>query len=285
MTSSVTSSAMILSAKRSIYTVRALEQYPELVHGISMRTAPDGTDWNLSARRGTPQHPPDPEVALANRHKLTEILGIDIERMVGCQQVHGSEVVVVGAADAGKGMIPGMPSIEGADAMVTATPELYLLALAADCPPVFFYDPVSRVVGLAHSGWKGTAGRISAKVVAVMVRQFGSRPQDVRCAIGPGVGPCCYSVRADVVERVEESFTTAWQQLDDTPPLLEERDSLTYFNLRATIQRSLQEADIPAENISTEAVCTSHSTDTFYSHRGENGQCGLFGAVVGLRGS
>src|SRR5688500_1299498 len=125
-----TSSVSAMPVQNSIYRLPSLEQYPHLVHGISTRTAPDGHDWNLSARRGTPQHPPDPAVALANRLKLAEALGIKLDMMVGCQQVHGAEVAVVGRADAGRGLRPGTPSIQGADAMVTATPGLFLMVLA-----------------------------------------------------------------------------------------------------------------------------------------------------------
>jgi len=277
------SSAALLPVHRGIYSVWALEQYPELVVGISTRTAPDGGDWNLSARRGTPQHPPDPAIALSNRIKLAEALGIELDMMVGCQQVHSAEVAVVSVADAGRGMRPGVPSIEGADAMITATPGLFLMVLAADCPPVFFYDPVSRAVGLAHSGWKGTAGRIAGKVVEAMSTEFGSRPQDIQVAIGPGVGSCCYNVRDDVTNQVESSFPEAWQQSRNVDALLTHDEGLVYFNLWAAIKRALLDVGVAADNISSGALCTAHNTGTFYSHRGEEGKCGLFGAVIGLR--
>jgi len=275
--------ANILPGHIGIYSLDALRYYKGLVHGISTRTAPDGSDWNLSARRGTPQHPPDPVVALSNRGKVADALGIELDMMVGCQQVHGAEVAVVGVADAGKGMRPGMPSIEGADAMVTATPGLFLMVLAADCPPVFLFDPVARVVGLAHSGWKGTAGRISGGTVAAMCREFGGQLQNIRAVIGPGVGPCCYSVGEEVVEQVENSFPGAWNPCPTGPPLLEAKDGQIFFNLWAGIKRALLDAGVLDENIFIEDVCTAHNTATFYSHRGELGRCGLFGAVLGLR--
>src|SRR5439155_9203912 len=144
------------------------------LHGISTRIAPDGGDWNLSSKRGGPQHPPSWEVALANREKLAQRLDISLDSMVGCQQVHGSQVALVRAEDAGRAMYPDKPSMQGADAMVTNTPGIYLLVLSADCPPVFLYDPVRRAIGLAHSGWKGTVARIAAGAVEAMSREFGS---------------------------------------------------------------------------------------------------------------
>src|SRR3954447_10974144 len=87
--------APALPVHRGIYSVQALERYPELLQGITTRLSPGGEDWNLSARRGTPQHPPSWDRAIANRESLAERLGISPDRMVGCQQVHGSEVAVV----------------------------------------------------------------------------------------------------------------------------------------------------------------------------------------------
>src|SRR5437588_2109066 len=99
-----------LPVERGIYRVSPLDRFPELLHGISTRRSPDGDDWNLSARRGTPQHPPSWDRALANRETFARALGIPLDRMVGCQQVHGSEVAVVGSKDAGRGMYPNVPS-------------------------------------------------------------------------------------------------------------------------------------------------------------------------------
>ena len=102
--------------------------------------------------------------------------------------------------------------------MVTDTPGLNLMALSADCPPVFFYDPVKHVIGLAHSGQKGTALRIAGNVVEAM-RTFRPDPSDITVAIGPGIGPCCYKVGPEVVEAVERSSAGAWEAGYDAPVL------------------------------------------------------------------
>jgi YfiH family protein len=268
-----------LHLDNGIYRIAALDRYPELLHGISTRRSPGGEDWNLSARRGTPDHPPGWERALSNRETLARVLGVPLKRMVGCQQVHGSAVAVVGPEDAGRGMSPEAPSVQGADAMVTDCRGLYLMALSADCPPVVLYDPVRRAIGLAHSGWKGTVARIAANTVEAMVDNFGSEPDDIVAAIGPGIGPCCYEVGPNVVEAVESAFFGAW---DPPDPLLEKRDGGTYFNLWGGIQRALLEAGLRPESVSVERVCTADNPVVFYSHRGEKGLCGLFGAVVGI---
>ncbi len=269
-----------LYARGGVLRVGALDRYPELLHAISTRTAPDGGDWNLTAKRGSAEHPPSPEIALANREKLAGLLGISLDRVVGCRQIHGTQVARVYERDGGRGMTPDNPSIEDTDAMLTDVPELYLMALSADCPPVFFYDPTRRVIGLAHSGWKGTVGRIAGNVVEDMVDDFGSDVRDIVAVVGPGIGPCCYSVGENVIEAVEGEFMNAWGGVQAA--LLEKRDGLVYFNLRETIRRALLEAGVMPENITVEEVCTADNLDVLYSHRAEKGQCGLFGAVLGM---
>lgn len=271
------STAGALPVEDGIYRVAVLERFPELLQGITTRLAPDGEDWNLSGRRGTPEHPPSMERAFANRRKLAERLGISLERMVGCQQVHGSEVAVVGPEDAGRGMFPDRPSMQGADAMVTNAPGLYLMALSADCPPVLFYDPVKRAVGMAHSGWKGTVAKVAARTVEALRREFDSDPADIVAVIGPGIGACCYEVGQNVVEAAQAAFPGSWED-----GLLAERGGSTYFDIPGAIRAALLEAGLDPENVAAEGVCTGHNTRTFYSHRAEAGQCGLFGAVLGL---
>jgi polyphenol oxidase len=268
-----------------IFRLDALMPYRELVHGISVRLTPEGEDWNLSSKRGTPQHPPSMERALRNRERLAAALGISPRRMVSCRQVHGSDVIVVGEAEAGIGIYPELGPTPDSDALVTGTPGLYLMALSADCPPVFLYDPVRRVVGLAHSGWKGTVARIAANVVATMHAHFGSQPSDIVAAVGPGIGSCCYRVGENVVSAAEESFGPgAWQIHPGAgAPILHRDGEESYFNLGEAIRTSLLDAGVPTGQVSVLDACTGHNTAHFYSHRIEAGQCGLFGAVLGMR--
>ncbi|MBF6612246.1 MAG: peptidoglycan editing factor PgeF [Chloroflexi bacterium] len=272
--------ATILPVERGVYRIAALDPYQELVHAISTRRSPEGAYWNLSARRGSPEHPPDQSDALANRRSLAERLGISLDKMVGCQQVHQTVVARVGPADEGRGMSVASPSIQGADAMITDARGLYLLALSADCPPIFFYDPLRQAIGLAHSGWRGTVGRIAANVVGEMSRCFGTVPSDLVVAVGPGIGPCCYAVGQNVVDAVEANFYGAWE---GPTPLLTAVQGSVYFNLWEAIRLALIDAGVTSERISVERVCTACNSDMFFSHRAEEGRCGLFGAVLGMR--
>jgi YfiH family protein len=269
-----------LFPEAGLLRLEALAPYPELLHGISTRQAPDGDDWNLSAHRGSPQHPPDPATALRNRQKLAALLRVSLDSMVACHQVHGIRVVPVTSADAGRGTRPDTPSAYDADAMVTSTPGVTLVVLSADCPPVFLYDPVRHVIGLAHSGWKGTVGRIAGQVAATMAEHYGCESRNIVAAVGPSIGPCCYNVGDNVISAAQASFSGVW---DGDVPVLQCRDEQTYFNLPEAIRRALLDAGLQPGNVAVAQACTAHNRNLFYSHRGAAGQCGLFGAALGMR--
>ena len=63
---------------------------------------------------------------------------------------------------------------------------------------------MTGAVGAAHAGWRGTAARIAEKAVKAMEVHFGSRPEDIRAAIGPNIGPCCFETDADVPQALLE---------------------------------------------------------------------------------
>ena len=76
-----------------------------------------------------------------------------------------------------------------------------LATFYADCVPLFFIDPVNRAVGLSHSGWRGTVGRMGARTLEVMEKQYGTNPESVYAAIGPSICQKCYEVSGDVAEQ------------------------------------------------------------------------------------
>jgi purine-nucleoside/S-methyl-5'-thioadenosine phosphorylase / adenosine deaminase len=283
-----------------IYLLAGFAAYPDLVQGCTTRCRPAGpwgpaSDWNLK-RRGA-----DPARADANWAAFATTLGIPGTRMVAPEQIHGTEVAAVTEADAGLGTLAGQRGIEGADALITHTPGLLLLAGSADCVPVFVYDPVTPAVGLAHAGWKGTAGRIAERTVQAMVQNYGSDPARLVAVIGPSIGPCCYDVGGEVVEAIRDAYPGADDEWQGEPPLLvwsrrrpawkdqqdlprseAESDEKPFLDLWQANRRSLLLAGLAAENIAIDGVCTAETTELFYSHRAEGGRAGRFVAFLGL---
>ena len=114
-----------------------------------------------------------------------------------------------------------------------------------------------------------------------MVKDHGCEPRNIVAAVGPSIGPCCYIVGDNVIEAAQASFPGAW---DGDTPVLQRRGEHTYFNLPEGIRRALLDAGLQPGNIAVAQACTAHNRHLFYSHRGDAGQCGLFGAVLGMRG-
>ncbi|MGH2523949.1 MAG: peptidoglycan editing factor PgeF [Anaerolineales bacterium] len=205
----------------------------------------------------------------ANRERAFRALGRAPASVADLWQVHSAEVV---RADSPRG---AGEHLGKADALVTNRPGVTLFLRFADCVPVLLVDPCRQVIGLAHAGWKGTLAKIVAATVQAMVEHYGSRPADIWAGIGPSIGPCHYEVGPEVVEQTWAGFGAHADEL------LAPRDSRYHLDLWAANARVLREAGI--ERIESSHLCTACRTDEFFSHRGERGRTGRFGALIGLR--
>lgn len=147
---------------------------------------------NLSFNRGD-----DPEAVRENFRRVSEALGAQYGDFVFSDQTHTANVRRVTRADAGNGLVREK-SFFDTDGLITDEPGLVLSTFYADCVPLYFADPVHHAIGLSHSGWRGTVQQIGRVTVEAMGREFGSRPEDIICAIGPSICQDCYEVGAEV---------------------------------------------------------------------------------------
>ena len=179
-----------------------------LAHGISTRMG--GVSKPPFAALNMALHVGDCAAdVLENRRLFAEALGLDAARIVTPRQVHGDEVRLVRASDAGMGASRYDESVPACDALMTAESGLPLLLCFADCVPLLFFDPVRRVIAAAHAGWKGTVAEIGRKTVQRMGEAFGSRPQDILAGIGPSIGACCFEVGEEVAAAFHAAFPEA----------------------------------------------------------------------------
>ncbi len=194
----------------------------------------------------------------------------------------------------------GKPLLVG-DGLVTDAPGLLLAVKTADCMPIIIVDPKKRAVGVFHAGWRGTLNRIAEKGVGEMRRWFGSRPQDLKAALGPSIRNCCYNVGEEVRDHFRSQFGYAdelfreWQTYEDIHlkyPLLfltmrapghSELPYRIFLDLAQANRRQLLDAGLREANIETVDACTSCDTKRFFSHRREKGLTGRMMAVVGIR--
>lgn len=181
------------------------------------------------------------------------------------EQVHGTRIHVVNASDAGRGSQSLDTVIPNVDALVT-TSTLGLMAFFADCVPVFLYHPQLKIIGIAHAGWKGTAGKIVLNTLE-QFRKLGGDPADCWVALGPSIGPCCYEVDKRVIKGFEEGF-------HQTPFLKPGKPGHAMLDLWEANQVVLREAGVSQEKIWVAGVCTACHTDSFFSHRIEGPKTG-----------
>ena len=155
---------------------------------------------NLSFDRGD-----DPAKVSENFKRIGASMGVAVEDMVLSKQTHTTNVRVVTEADKGKGVMRDRDYTD-VDGMITNVPGICLVTSYADCVPLYFVDPVKKAIGLSHSGWRGTVGKIGKNTVQLMQENFGSKPEDLLAAVGPSVCMDCYEVSEYVIEQYKEDF-------------------------------------------------------------------------------
>lgn len=215
------------------------------------------------------------ENVLENYRRVASSLQVKCENMVLSQQVHDNKIRIVSEIDRGKGILRES-DIQGVDGLMTQSPEVVLVTFYADCVPLFFFDPVKRVIALSHSGWRGTVKQIGPRTLEEMQLRFGSKPQDVIIAIGPSIGSCCMEVGPEVYEQFTDSF--AWVD----PFVRQGEGDRLYIHLQGIIRRSLEDAGAHPDHITDAAMCTRCNRDLFFSHRGDCGKTGSLAAIMQL---
>lgn len=257
------------------HTCDAFSSTDGVLHAFATRlggvSRPPFDSLNLGRSRGD-----EPTAVRENYRRLANALGTRLDRLVMCRQVHSDRVLTVTQADALTDLYDN--DIPEADGLVTNVPGLALAVFYADCIPVLLFDPVKRVVGAVHSGWRGTAQGIAARAVTRMCEAFGSQPSDIRAAIGPGICPTCFQTHADVPQAMRAQWGAAADAF--IQPIPGEKFEV---DLKGLIGQTLRQHHIPAQNIFTLPLCTSCQAALYWSHRRLGDARGNQAAVIVLQ--
>ena len=228
---------------------------------------------NLSFERGD-----RPEAVLENFRRIGAELGVRCEDMVLSKQTHTVNVRVVTGADRGNGITreQGYTDVDG---LITNEPGVCLVTSYADCVPLYFVDPVKKAIGLSHSGWRGTVGKIGKKTVEMMTECFGSEPADILAAVGPSICRDCYEVGKDVIG----SFRRAFRE-ELWPELFYEKENGKYqLDLWKTNEQIFLESGILPEHMAVTNLCTHCNSEILYSHRAAGSKRGNLCAFLALK--
>ena len=245
------------------YSFPSFDQIPFVRHGFSTRLGgvSEGTfvSMNLSFTRG------DDSAAVR----------VNAEDVVISAQTHTANVKIVTAEDRGRG-ITREKEYNDVDGLITNDPNVVLCTQYADCVPLFFVDPVKRVVATSHAGWRGTAAGIAAVTVDKMVEEFGCRREDILAGIGPSIGHCCFEVDRPVYE--------AFCQVPvfDEGCFTADPNDKFHVNLQEINRRWMLKSGILAENITVTDLCTKCHPDIFWSHRVTGDARGSLAAFIAI---
>lgn len=238
-------------------------------HCFTTRMGGVSSDYLESLNIGTSRGD-DPENVVENYRILGRALGFDVQNLVLSRQVHSDIVLPVSEAHRGAGLFA--PHLPDCDALITNTPGIALTIFTADCTPIVLWDCVTGAVGAIHAGWRGTAAAIAAKTVEAMTRQYGSRPEDIRAAIGPNIAQCHFETNADVPDALTSAFGPEIQQF------IVQRGKKFFPDLKAVNAWVLNQAGVSHVEISEE--CTVCQCNRFWSHRVTQGHRGSQGAII-----
>lgn len=225
---------------------------------------------NLGCHRGDEE-----ENLRENYRRFGAATGTDMARVVMTNQVHGVEVRAVDERDIKPDLLAPTPF--EADGLVTDQPRITLVIFSADCIPILLFDPVRKVIAACHAGWRGTAGAIARVTVEAMKSRYGCDPGDIRAAIGPGIGPCCFETDGDVPQAMEAQLGSL------AAPFVQEvrpgryRVDLKGINRAILLQTGLSERLI---DVSQDCTCCRH--ERYWSHRHTGGVRGSQAAAIML---
>lgn len=226
-----------------------------------------------------------PETVVANRLKVAEELGFTLDDWTCGEQVHRADIAVVTNEGRGRGSRNRESGFQDTDGLLTNVPGVLLTSFYADCVPLYFYDPIHQAVGLAHAGWKGTVARIAAAMVEKMGQAYGSRPEEIRAAIGPSIGSCCYEVDDKVMGHVHDlaSHFLGNEQYSPADFYVAKPDGKSMLNLKELNRQIMMKAGILPTHIECTSWCTSCRNDLFFSYRKDGGTTGRMASWIGLR--
>lgn len=227
---------------------------------------------NLSFSRGD-----EKEAVEENFRRLAAALGREMQQFVFTDQTHTTNVRKVTAADAGKGLTKER-DYRDVDGLITDEPGLVLSTFFADCVPLYFVDTAHHAIGLSHSGWRGTVKRMGAVTLAAMEKAYGTRPEEVICAIGPSICQDCYEVDGDVAEEFAREFSSREREI-----LIDKGKGKYQLDLWRANEIVLAEAGVWQEHLAVTNLCTCCNEKLLFSHRASQGKRGNLGAFLSIK--
>ena len=191
-----------------------------------------------------------------NRENLAVKLNYKNKDLVYMNQVHGNNVVIV---DENSSKL-----IDNVDAIITASKNLPLMVMVADCIPILIFDEKKGVIAAVHAGRNSTFLKIAQVTITKMIENFGCKAKDIKVIMGPSIQKCCYEVNEELENIVKTTFG-------------KEFVSDRYIDLQAINKKLIEELGV--FNIEISTICTKCSNEPYFSYRNDK-SCGRFAGII-----
>lgn len=252
------------------YFFHSFSRFSQIVHFVTTReggvSEGELVSLNLSLKVND-----DPLNVERNRRIVAQSFAIDPQKLIFATQCHSNRVKII---DQEFLHLPGETQnryLDGIDAMVTNIPGVCICILTADCAAVLLYDPLKKVIGIAHAGWRGTVKQIAKETIDVMKNEFGCNPSDMVAAISPCIGSDVYEVGEEVAGEFEKAFSKETGCIIRSAAKLKPHIDITAANFHV-----LTKSGISPENIEVSGLCTFTNDRIFFSARRNAGGGGRF---------
>lgn len=194
-----------------------------------------------------------------NKQLLADILGIPSQNILVPHQVHGTKVACVDQEMLNQPAEKRQEYLDDVDAMITQERGLCIGVSTADCIPILLYDAQQQAIAAVHAGWRGTVARIVEKTIHTMAQTFGTQPQHLYAAIGPGISLEAFEVGDEVYE--------AFQQAAFDMSAIACQKTKWHIDLPRCNQLQLIEKGVPPQHIIMSHICTYQQSEDYFSAR------------------
>ena len=217
-----------------------------------------------------------PENVVKNHEIIANAIGFNPENIVASKQTHTTNVKIVSKKDCGKGIYRER-DYDDVDGMITNEKGIVLATYFADCGPLYMVDTKNKAIGLSHSGWRGTVGKIGKVTLDLMKETYGTNPKDVIACIGPSICRDCYEVSEDVATEFEADFKGRKKDI-----LINKGNGKYQLDLWECNYIIFKECGVYEENIHMPDICTCHNMEMMFSHRATQGRRGNLAAFLSI---
>lgn len=217
-----------------------------------------------------------PENVVKNHEIIANAIGFNPENIVASKQTHTTNVKIVSKKDCGKGIYRER-DYDDVDGMITNEKGIVLATYFADCVPLYMVDTKNKAIGLSHSGWRGTVGKIGKVTLDLMKETYGTNPKDVIACIGPSICRDCYEVSEDVATKFEAAFKGREKDI-----LINKGNGKYQLDLWECNYIIFKECGVYEENIHMPDICTCHNMEMMFSHRATQGRRGNLAAFLSI---